>query len=65
MTVTGWQGEGRNCVANLVRHVLIENGLAVDMGVIPFVEYEVAADVMRDSRVTIRIVEEKENSERT
>ncbi len=60
MTIAGRQGEGRHCIANFIRHILEENDIQVDMKKTPYIEYAVAADVLRDTAVSIRVIETEE-----
>lgn len=68
ITISGRVGEGKTCVANIIRNALAGYGLDPDMGAVPFIDHEVAADLLSDrgrrSRSTagpqIRICEKEE-----
>lgn len=57
ITITGISGEGKNCVANIIREAMESYGLDISMGNCPVFDGETAGDVMEFSKVEIRIVE--------
>lgn len=59
ITVSGPHGEGKTCIANIIRNALVGYGFDPEMGKIPIIDHEIAADVM-SKRVDIRICEEKD-----
>lgn len=67
VTISGRQGEGKTCVANIIRNALARYGCVADMGNVPVIDHEVAVDILfpsgprgRGDRVEIRIREEEE-----
>lgn len=59
VTVSGKLGEGKTCIANIIRQAMGEYGIAIDMGQIKFMESDVAADMLA-KRIVVKIVEVEE-----
>ncbi len=57
ITISGKACEGKTCVANIIRNALTAYRFDPDMGDIPFIDHEVAVDVL-PKRLAIRIREE-------
>lgn len=54
ITISGRDGEGKACIANIIRNALMGYSFDPDMIGIPIIDHEVAADVA-SKRVEIRI----------
>lgn len=59
ITITGKPGEGKTCIANIIRQAMSEYGITTDMGSIKFLESDVAADLLAE-RLVVKVVEEEE-----
>lgn len=58
ITISGPTGEGKTCVANIIRDALISYRFKPDMVDIPIIDHEVAAD-LASKRIEIRICKEE------
>ena len=59
ITISGREGEGKTCIANIIREALESAGVhagGFGEGGIPFFESAVAADMLAD-RVEVKVVE--------
>ena len=57
ITISGREGEGKTCVANIIRQCLQESGILPSMNGIPHIESNVAVDFLGE-RIEILIREE-------
>lgn len=60
VTVSGRLGEGKTCIANIVREALGMRGISVDMGIVKFLEAD-AAESLFQKKIVVKIVEVEES----
>lgn len=58
ITISGPVGEGKTCVANIIRNALDVYRISVEMIAIPFIDHDLAAEFLPE-RLEVRIAEEQ------